>query len=177
MSAHWGGNLRGKGYKPPKPTSTYKTTGQFNITNYNSLYTWNISGGTLTHPGTPYPYVTVPSGEGSATITASLGLVSDVTTVTRTQYTYSPGSGYSYDCSYTTSGWGSCGCECGGGGCGCYGYSSGSWGQCGCPGPMCWYNWTTTYVPQTCYGTNPPTLNTPANGPWTNSGTEWYKIT
>lgn len=165
LGAQWGGHLRGKGFRPAKPTLTWASSNTFTITNYNPAYTYATVSGTRTGAS-----LAVTQGV-TASLTASQGLTSDTATATTQGYSYSPG-GF-YDCSYTTNEWRSCGCECGGGGCGCYGYSSGSWGQCGCPGSMCWYNWGPVGHPQTCQ--YPSTLN-PVPG-YTNSGNQWYLTT
>lgn len=172
----WGGNFRGRGFKPAKPTSTWKTTGQFNITNYDPSLTWTVTGGTLTVAVAPaVPYVTLPAGYFSATVTASQGIQSDVLTIGHAPFAYTPGNPNPPG-SYQYFDWCGCQCQCPGGGCACYPQPSGpSFGQCGCPGAMCWYGGQCPRTNPNPGGVNPPTLN-PGPPGYTNNGTEWILI-
>lgn len=158
-------------FPPPKATVVRSSTGVFQITNYKSmfLYTLTVTNGTISNPDSS-GYFNMSSANAICTITPSFGLNGPSTLVERKSYTYScrtvPQTCYQgCNCSVTCNGGCSTNSACGG------------YQQCGCP---TWYCGTVDVVCQSCpydcsYTACDVLIDQSGNG-YTNSGTEWYKV-
>ena len=160
--------LRGSGFTPPKPTFSYTSLGVFTLTNWNALFTYAVSAtsGTVTRSGANDTVFTLSSTNAVVTVTPSFGLGGRSTLLERKAYVYDQPvyvAGYCAG-SYTFD---NCGpptdrCSCGtlSGDGNCYG----------------WVCHGTEYPGYTSYsGFNSSYGAAPYN--YTNSGSEWYKIT
>jgi|LakMenE18May11ns_1017448.scaffolds.fasta_scaffold9952796_6 hypothetical protein len=173
--------------KPDAPVMAYFSTGVFSISNYNSSLVY---------------VATLTTGSGTATLNTSTGRYTLSGADSRFSVVAKYGAGapestadfmernaYSYSCRTVDGGQSCVNCNCyldaGCGGCisgpgQCPPGQSQSYGQCGCPGYMCWtyYNGT---VCGSCCTDNPDydvcdVFINESSGGYTNSGTEWYKV-
>ena len=177
--------------KPDAPVMAYFSTGVFSISNYN--------------PALVY-VATLTTGSGTATLNTSTGRYTLSGADSRFSVVAKYGAGapestadfmernaYSYSCRTVDGGQScsSCNCRLEGGNCGCSppdpntgGCPPGSSpnGQCGCGGSHpCMYGSIGTVVCDSCCTPNPPTtvcdvFIDESSGGYTNSGTEWYKV-
>lgn len=174
----------GSGKFTPDPIMAYVSTGVFSISNYDPTLTYTAAlvggSGTATLNASNGRY-TLSSANARFSVIARLSINSPASNpdfMERKSYTYScrqvPRTETYYDqpC-YLDAGCG--GCKSGPGQC-APGQTQ-SFGQCGCPGYMCWnyYNGVVcTQYTRTVYDTYCDVLvNQPG---YTNSGTEWYKV-
>ena len=159
--------FRGSGFTPPKPTFSYTSLGVFTLTNWSPLYTYSVTAtaGTVTRSGTNSTVFTMSSTDTVVTVTPSFGLVGPSILLERKKYVYDQRVDHAGRCdgSYTFD---NCGpptdrCSCG-----------------TVHGGIC-YGWVchgTSYPPYTTYnGFNSSFGSSPYN--YTNSGSEWYKVT
>lgn len=145
--------------------------GKFQITNYNSSYTYSVSGGSVSYDSGLGLYVfTVSSTTGSGTISArSPKSISDSSSITAWRHVpdqtsvpfiqcYNPCGNCNTSVNPHT--W-SCGC-----GSGCNDSGGGAWGDCVCRGPG--YSYWNSYS---------SSGYTWSGSDYTNGQGEWWKIT
>ena len=173
------------GGPPPSPIMSYVSTGLFSISNYDPTLTYTAA---------------LVSGSGTATFSSSNGRYTLSGANSRFSITsrYAPGTtesdpdymerkSYTYSCrTVARTCYTSCNCSLVGGNCYCgppgpSGCPAGSTpnGQCGCGGAYpCMYGSIGTVVCQSCpYACNYTVCDVLINQPgYTNSGTEWYKV-
>ena len=173
--------------KPDAPIMAYFSNGVFSISNYNATLVY---------------VATLTTGSGTATLNTSTGKYTLSGADSRFSVVAKYGAGapestadfmernaYSYSCRTVSGGQTCVSCNCyldaGCGGCiaspgQCPGGQLQSYGQCGCPGYMCWTYYNGTVCGSCC--TNNPDYQVcdvfidESSGGYTNSGTEWYKV-
>ena len=86
-------DLRGSGYPPAQPTFAHTAYGQFQITNYNSVYRYviTVTNGTTSGPDAS-GFITLSGTDAIATVTPYFGPSGPSGTVERKAYTYYYGS-------------------------------------------------------------------------------------
>lgn len=79
--------LRGAGFAPAKPTLSHSAYGQFTIDNYNSMYQYSLSvtAGTASRSGA---VITLSAVDAVLTVTPSFGPAGTSATAERKAYTY-----------------------------------------------------------------------------------------
>jgi hypothetical protein len=163
--------LRGAGFSPAKPTITYNSNGKFNITNYNPMYIYRFSltsGTASTAVSGSNLVVTMTSTDTICTITPSFGPSGTSTTFERKAYVNNVYHPPVYICTNET--FDNCGPPLHPDG--SYYCSCGTLGGCG-GGDCCGWVCHAGYYTNASYTAD----QTPASQGYTDSGTEWYKIT
>ena len=173
--------------KPDAPIMAYFSNGVFSISNYNATLVY---------------VATLTTGSGTATLNTSTGRYTLSGADSRFSVVAKYGAGapestadfmernaYSYSCRTVSGGQTCVSCNCyldaGCGGCiaspgQCPGGQLQSYGQCGCPGYMGWKYYNGVVCGSCC--TNNPDYQVcdvfidESSGGYTNSGTEWYKV-
>ena len=175
--------------KPDAPVMAYFSTGVFSISNYNPtlIYTATLTTGSGTATlNTSTGRYTLSGADSRFSVVAKYGAGAPESTAD-----FMERNAYSYSCRTVSGGQTCVSCNCGlvGGNCYCAapgpsGCPAGTTpnGQCGCGGGTpCMGGSIGTVVCGSCCTNNPPVtvcdvFIDESSGGYTNSGTEWYKV-